>query len=123
MTLSKHQDNHFGTLNLSDIEEKQKGLQNNNTLKNEVKSERIFKEYLMNLGLEDVDFYQFTEPELDHYLWTFWFIAHTKKGDHYTSSSLETIRYGLNMMFEKIWTPFRHNKERMYFIYQVDTGL
>ena len=46
--------------------------------KNEVKSEKIFKEYLMNLGLEDVDFYRFTEPELDYYLRTFWLNAVTR---------------------------------------------
>ena len=68
MALSKPQDAHFGTLNIDEIQEKQKNLENSNTLKNEIKSERIFKEYLMILALEDMDFYNFSEPELDHYL-------------------------------------------------------
>ena len=40
-----------------------------------------------------------------HYLQTFWFNARTKKGSHYTSSSLETIRFGLNRCLKK----FGHN--------------
>ena len=51
---------------------------------------------MASLGLEDTDFFCFTEDELDHYLTTFWWNACTQKGQEYTASSMETIRYYLN---------------------------
>ena len=59
---------HFGTLNAEDLDKREQELQNKNTIANEKKSERIFKEYLTSLGLENVDFYHYTKAELDHYL-------------------------------------------------------
>ena len=67
----------FGNLTLHEIEEKQKELQNPNTTNNEKKAVRAFKNYLAEQGLEDIDFFYYTESELDKHLRTFWF--NTKK--------------------------------------------
>ena len=75
-------------------------------LYNEQKSERKFQDYLHNLGLEDTNFFALSEPELDHYLTTFWFNVHTKNGKHYCSTSLETIRYGLNRSLKRFGHAF-----------------
>ena len=96
----------FGTLNTEEINQKEENLQNKNTIVNEHKAEHILKEYMQqSLGLEDFNFFNFTEAELDYYLRLFWFNIRTKKGEHYSSSSLETIRYGLNCSFKR----FSHN--------------
>ena len=95
----------FGTLQVEDIDKKEENLQNKNTIANENKSEPLFKDYLTSLGLEDVNFYRFTEAELDHYLRSFWLNITTKTGECYTSSSLETIHYGLNRALKR----FGHN--------------
>ena len=91
----------FGTLNVEEVEQLQVTLQNKNAIANEKKSARFFKDYLQNIGLEDTDFYHFTESELDHYLRTFWFNACQKNGKRYSCSSLETIRYGLNRSLKR----------------------
>ena len=86
----------FGNLNLDECITKGKEIQNKNTLNNEKKSVAIVKHYLGSLGLEDTDFFHFIKDELDHYLTTFWWNACTQKGEEYSASSMETIRYSLN---------------------------
>ena len=86
----------FGTLNVDECVTKGKEIQNKNTINNEKKAMNIFKQYLSSLGLEDTDFFSFTEDELDHYLTTFWWNARTQKGKEYSASSMETIRYAIN---------------------------
>ena len=107
---------HFGTLLPQDINKKEESIQNKNTITNENKSERIFKDYLTSLGLENMDFYTFTEEELDHYLRSFWFNIRTQKGEHYTSSLLEIICYGLNRALKRYGHNFDSTKrESIYF--------
>ena len=55
----------FGTLTLEEIEAKQLKLEKKNTVNNEEKAGRAFKNYLTELGLENTNFYTFTEEELD----------------------------------------------------------
>ena len=86
----------FGNLNVNECLIKGESVQNRNTINNEKKATTIFKEYLGSLGLDDTDFFSFTEDELDHYLTSFWWNARTKKGTEYSASSMETIRYSLN---------------------------
>ena len=95
----------FGNLNVEECISKGKEVQNRNTINNEKKAVNIFRDYLSSLGLEDTDFFNYTEDELDHYLTTFWWNARTKKGSEYTASSMETIRYSLN----RALTNFGHN--------------
>ena len=80
MDSSKDAPFRFGTLNVEQCITKGKEVQNRNTLNNEKKAIAIFKEYLASLGLENTDFFTFTEDELDHYLMTFWWNAHKKDG-------------------------------------------
>ena len=86
----------FGHLNFEECITKGQKIQNRNTISNEKKAVSIFKEYLASLGLENTDFFTFTEDELDHYLTTFWWNARKQDGSEYTASSMETIRYSLN---------------------------
>ena len=110
MDASKDAGFRFGNLNVEQCATKGKEVQNRNTINNEKKSVNIFKEYLASLGLEDTDFFHFTEDELDHYLTTFWWNAHTKKGQDYSASSMETIRYSLN----RALVNFVHNFDIMH---------
>ena len=72
---------HFRTLTFEEIEAKQLKLENRNTIKNEEKATRAFKHYLEEQGLDNCDFYTFTEAELDRHLNTFWFNAKTKTNE------------------------------------------
>ena len=105
MDASKDAGFRFGNLSVDECITKGEQIQNRNTLNNEKKCVNIFKEYLSSLGLEDTDFFTFTEDELDHYLTTFWWNARTKKGGEYTASSMETIRYSIN----RALTRYGHN--------------
>ena len=86
----------FGNLSVDQCLTKGEHVQNRNTLNNEKKCVNIFKDYLASLGLEDTDFFTYTEAELNHYLTSFWWNARTKKGGEYSASSMETIRYSIN---------------------------
>ena len=88
----------------SDEELRQKSLdvQNQNTLKNEKKAERAFKEFLEECGQENTNFYVYTESELDLHLAKFCFSALKKKdGDMYKASSLDTLWCGLNRALKR----------------------
>ena len=74
-----------------DIKQKTIDQKNSNSLKNEKKSVDAFKAYLKEIGVENNDFFVYTEDELDRHLATFWWNARTKKGEKYKASSLETL--------------------------------
>ena len=95
----------FSNLSVDECITKGHEVQNKNTLNNEKKCVNIFQDYLAFLGLEDTDFFTFTEAELDHYLTSFWWNARTKKGGEYTASSMETRRYSIN----RALTRYGHN--------------
>ncbi len=88
-----------------DLKIRQESLQNNNTTKNEIKAEGIFKEYLIQIGEED-NFYEFSEEKLDKHLAKFWFAARTKDGHKYKVGSLQTIHYGLNRALKRFGHKF-----------------
>ena len=96
MDASKDAPFRFGNLTVDQCLTTGEEVQNKNTINNEKKAINIFRDYLASLGLDDTDFFMFTEDELDHYLTSFWWNARTKKGTEYTTSSMETIRYSLN---------------------------
>ena len=92
----------FAELTLDEIAKKQQKLQNKNTAKNETKAVNAFTEFLSQIGVEDTNFFDYTEQELNKYLKMFWFNARTKTThQEYHASSLETIRYGLNRTLKK----------------------
>ena len=85
----------FGTLNLNEFKQIEQELHNSNSALNEKKAEGVFKAYLEQENVEDVNFFKYSEAELDTHFATFWWNAHTKKGDKYKASSLKTLRHGL----------------------------
>ena len=91
----------FAQFPMDEIDAKQKDLENKNSVANEEKAVKCFKTYLATLGLEDLDFFKYTEAELDHYLKLWYFNAHTKKGEMYKYGTLNTLRYGLNRALKK----------------------
>lgn len=90
----------FGGQNEEQIEEKRQKLQKGNTIKQDKKAEKVFKDYLAEIG-EDTNFYEFEQEKLDRHLSTFWFNARTTNGDFYKSSSLQALCYGLNRCLNK----------------------
>ena len=56
-------------------------MQNQNTLSNEKKAVNGFKLYLGETGVEDTDFFTYTESELDKYPKLFWFNAKKQNGE------------------------------------------
>ena len=97
----QQQNKRFGELTENDCAIKGEEMQNKNTISSEQKSCRIFKEYLQQIGVQDTNFFLFTEEELDKHLSTFWWNARTRKGTNYTASSIETIRYSINRALQR----------------------
>ena len=91
----------FKILTDKELQEQQLSAQNLNTLKNEKKAERIFKEYLQEAGETDLNFYLYTEEQLDSHLAKFWFAARKKNHELYRVSSLENIRHSLNRALKR----------------------
>ena len=98
-------------LSMEEIANKQQKLQNRNTEKNEIKAVNAFKDFLKEKGVENTDFFTYTEEELDRNLKMFWFSAHTKTThQEYQASSLETLHYGLNRALKKYGHTFAITK-------------
>lgn len=96
----------FGTMNLDQIKQRELELQNKNTVSNEDKAVKCFTLYLKSIGLENTNFFEFSEDELDRHLVTWYFNAQTKNKEHYTTGSLTTLRYGLNRALKKAGKKF-----------------
>ena len=96
----------FGTMNLQDVKPREEELQNKNTVNNEEKAIKCFKLYLRSIGVDNDDFFNYSEDELDHYLVMFYFNAQTKNKEHYTAGSLTTIRYGFKRALKKFGKKF-----------------
>ena len=99
----------FASFSMEEIEAKQRELENKNSVASEEKAVKCFKSYLATLRLEDLDFFKYTEAELDYYLKMWYFNARTKKGEHYKSGTLNTLCYGLNRALKK----YGHNFDIM----------
>lgn len=91
----------FEAISDEQLKQRQHNLQNKNTIDNERKAERLFKEYLKEIGEEDLNFCEFSEEKLDKHLAKFWFAARTQNGQKYKIGSLETIRYSLNRVLKR----------------------
>ena len=78
-------------MNLDQIKQRECELQNKNTVSNEEKAIACFKQYLKQIGKENIDFFIYTDDKLNDNLVTF-FNARTKSGDYYTARSLTTMR-------------------------------
>ena len=101
MALHVEDADRFGTMNLAQKKQREQELQNRNTVSNEEKAVKCFKLYLKSIGLQDTNFFDFSEDELDRHLVTWYFNARTKSKEHYTTGSFTTLRYGLNRALKK----------------------
>ena len=95
----------FKILTDEEMKEKQLSVQNINSIKNEKKAEKAFKEYLQQAGEVDINFYCYAEEKLDYHLSKFWFAARKKNEELYRVSSLENMRHSLNRALKR----FGHN--------------
>ena len=104
----------------SDEELKQKGenVQKKNTIRNEEKAVRAFKDYLTEVDAENNNFFVFTERELDSHMAKFWFALRKKKksgGDdsdnYYCVSSMYTMRQSLNRALKRYGHEFDITKK------------
>ena len=106
----------FAHFSEKELEEKALSVQKKNTLRNEEKAVRAFKEYLSEVEAP-TDFFVFNEPELDSYLSKFWFCLRKKKktnhdnSDHYRVSSMYTMRHSLNRALKRYGHEFDITKK------------
>ena len=98
------------------LELKTKLSKNDNTEKSERRAHSAFTKFLiaMNVPEDQVDYWNYTEPELDNYLAKFWFGARKDtdtddddsqqdpemKQRMYKANSLKNFRYGLNRVLK-----------------------
>ena len=91
----------FGALSTSEIEEKQRNLQNKATKSKDKSTSEQFVAYLQYLGENDIDFMKFSPEKLNGFLNTFWFNVRTDKGELYAMKSLEGLRYSLSRVLRQ----------------------
>ena len=65
----------FGSMNLSQIKQREIKLQNKNTVSNEDKAVACFKECLKQIGKENTDFFTYSDADLNDNLANFFFNA------------------------------------------------
>lgn len=92
---------HFKHQTKEQLEEKQEQLQNQSTIANEKKAVKAFKAYLDEAGVENTDFFTYSQDELNEHLAQFYFAARTEEGEMYKMSSLEGLCYGLNRALKR----------------------
>ena len=112
---------YFGNLTYKECAQLQTDLQNKNTLADEAKATNAFKADLSSIGIKDTDLFTYTEEELDKFLYTFWFNTRMRDGLHYSTSSMETMRYGLSRALQR----YGHNyditkRESISFLKSID---
>ena len=75
-------------------------MQNKNTKKSNKKAECCLHNYLRRKKMSD-KYWLLGEQELDQILSKFWFDVRTTDGEHYSLGSLESLRYGINCIFQE----------------------
>ncbi|XP_063404526.1 uncharacterized protein LOC134687991 [Mytilus trossulus] len=85
----------FGTSTRQDIDDKRRNIHADKTQKSNTQSAKLFKEYLTSKNHE-ADFESFTTQRLDEALSHFYLDVRKIDGSMYKTSSLESIRHGLN---------------------------
>ena len=104
----------FLVLSDEDLDIKTKRNKNENTLRAEKKADKAFTNFLIAMGLPEdgLEYWNFTEPELDNYLAKFWFSArktssensqecdNDKKEHLYKANSLRNVQYSLNRILK-----------------------
>ncbi|VDH97885.1 Hypothetical predicted protein [Mytilus galloprovincialis] len=85
----------FGTSTRQDIDDKRRNIHANKTQKSNTLSATLFREYLTSKDHE-ADFESFTTQRVDEALSHFYLDVRKIDGSMYKTSSLESIRHGLN---------------------------
>lgn len=85
----------FGTSTRQDFDDKRRNIHADKTQKSNTLSAKLFKEYLTSKNHE-ADFESFTTQRLDEALSHFYLDVRKIDGSMYKTSSLESIRHGLN---------------------------
>ena len=113
----------FVILDDNDLDKKSKQCKNINTEKSDMRAHRAFTKFLEAYGKtgEDLEYWNYTESELDNFLSKFWFGARKDTSDEndenededpenkkglYTANSLRNFRYALNRVLKNKGTVF-----------------
>lgn len=91
----------FNILSDSDVAEKKKKLDNENTVKQEKRANTAFTLFLQAAGEEDLEYWDFTFDKLDNYLGKFFLGVEKEEGQKYKLTSLQGFRYALNRILKK----------------------
>ena len=75
-------------------------MRNQNTLKSDLKCERVLVKYLLAKGISE-EYWLMNEPDLNKLLSKFWFEVQTQEGEKYTVCSLAHLWYGINRMLKR----------------------
>ena len=116
MSLSKHKNDddsdsdfeqvmpkRFRIMDDSELKTLQDELDPVNTVKSDLKCERIFTSYLQAIKMNE-KYWKYSNQELDNILGKFWFAAvpqKKEKGEHYSLATLKHIRYVLKRLLYK----------------------
>ena len=98
----------------AEIKAKQEARKNRNTTKTEERADRAFRRFLSQCGETDLNYWNYTEPDLDAYLSKFWFGARKDpdsdyKSDNedperkqlmYSANTMKNFRYALNRILK-----------------------
>ena len=112
----------FVEFSSEDIELNNANQVNRNSLKNEEKAVCCFKLFLEQNKVENTDFLTYSDEDLDQWLAKFYWGARTEKKEHYTCSSMITMRYALNRALQKAGKTYDiTKKEYKNFIHSINS--
>ena len=83
-------------LSNKEVDEKHAKLTPRGTLRANKKAARVFRSYLIEKGLPNTNFEEYTEADLAEHLGSFYINARMVSGEMYKTSTLESIRHSLN---------------------------
>ena len=91
-------------------------------LKPPKKAVKCLKLFLQANNVEDTDFFTYSDEDLDQWLAKFYWGTCTEKGEKYSSSTMHTIRYGLNRALQKAGKSFEiTKKEYKTFLHSINS--
>lgn len=88
-------DDRFDFIDDDAYKRKRESLQKTNTIKADKKAHKVFTTWLTVRKLP-LDYWNFSVNDLNKHLSKFWFEARTIEGEHYKTTSLGALRYGIN---------------------------
>ena len=101
MAANKQDTDRFVVFSDKQVKDNNDGQANKNSVKNEEKAVKCLKLFLAANKVENTNFFEYSDEDLDCWLAKFYWGARTEKGEKYSSSTMHTIRYGLNRALQK----------------------